>query len=112
MLNASVNDITIDTATGTIQHFDAVYTNDPDQKLAAVADRFVLTLGGIENARILLNANRQVAKGIGNETGLRWSVFHGAYRGRRRPCFAQCTLADLFDQLTLDDRVGEAVSSR
>jgi choline dehydrogenase-like flavoprotein len=34
------------------------------------AAQYVLALGGIENVRILLNANRQVPAGIGNHSGL------------------------------------------
>src|SRR5262249_38997543 len=34
------------------------------------AARYVLALGGIENPRILLNANRQVPAGIGNHSGM------------------------------------------
>jgi choline dehydrogenase-like flavoprotein len=34
------------------------------------ATQYVLALGGIENVRILLNANRQVPAGIGNHSGM------------------------------------------
>jgi len=34
------------------------------------ADQFVLALGGIENPRILLNADHQVPSGIGNHSGM------------------------------------------
>ena len=34
------------------------------------ATQYVLALGGIENARILLNANHQVPAGIGNHSGM------------------------------------------
>jgi len=34
------------------------------------ASQYILALGGIENVRILLNANRQVQAGIGNHSGM------------------------------------------
>ncbi|XSC45479.1 GMC oxidoreductase [Bradyrhizobium sp. RDT10] len=39
------------------------------QKLNVSARRYVVALGAIENARILLNANRQMSQGIGNGKG-------------------------------------------
>jgi choline dehydrogenase-like flavoprotein len=46
-----------------------VVENFNGQKLNVSAPRYVVALGAIENARILLNANRQMPEGIGNGKG-------------------------------------------
>ncbi len=110
VLNASVNDIKIDTASGTIQHFDIVYTNDPDQKFEAVADHFVLALGGIENARVLLNADGQITKGIGNDNDLVGRYFMEHIELDAGFALLNAPMSELFESPILHEMVGEAVS--
>ena len=51
-----------------VQH---VFVRNYNGKMTkVVASQFVLALGGIENARILLNASSQVPGGIGNHSGM------------------------------------------
>jgi choline dehydrogenase-like flavoprotein len=44
--------------------------NYKGQNADASAAQYVLALGGIENTRFLLNANRQIGAGIGNHSGM------------------------------------------
>lgn len=50
-----------------IESFRAVHNG---RQFQIAADRYVLAMGGIENARFLLNSNRQDERGLGNESGL------------------------------------------
>jgi len=47
----------------------AVLKNYKGRTLKISAKKYVLALGGIENARLLLNSDKQVAGGIGNHAG-------------------------------------------
>lgn len=69
-LNANLVDIELDTDNGRVSAFAFRGYNDDETVHKPVADHYVLALGGIENARALLNANRQVPQGIGNEADL------------------------------------------
>jgi len=67
-LNANLVDIrlkkdlkTVDTIT--IQNYKS-------QKQSFSAPKFIIAMGAIENARILLNSNSQIIEGIGNQTGM------------------------------------------
>lgn len=69
-LNANLVDIVRDTANGQVSSFVfRGYDNEkPSHKAAAT--RYILALGGLETPRVLLNANRQVPQGLGNENDL------------------------------------------
>lgn len=72
-INANVTDLTLSSA---LDHANSVeITNYNFDKYTVRAKRFVLAAGGIENARLLLNFNKQQKKGIGNEHGLVGSYF-------------------------------------
>lgn len=67
VVNANLVDLDADPSSGAIRH--AVFRHfGPGSPLFRVAAPvFVLACGGIENARILLNADRQFSAGIGNQ---------------------------------------------
>jgi choline dehydrogenase-like flavoprotein len=66
-LNANVLDVAVDPGNGRVSHFG--FRGYADGKLAhkARADNYVIALGGIENARLLLN---QGQNGLANESDL------------------------------------------
>ena len=70
LLNANLIDIEIDAASGrvTSSHYRN-YKGDPPA-VKATAEQYVLALGGIENPRALLLANKQMPNGIGNQNDL------------------------------------------
>ena len=68
LLNANVVDIILNTENGRVATFDV--RGYSGKSLQVNADNFVLAMGGIENARALLNANKQLPSGIGNENDL------------------------------------------
>lgn len=69
-LNANLMDIELDSDKGRISGFIFRGYNANAKPNKIVGDQYVLALGGIENARMLLNANRQMTHGIGNENDL------------------------------------------
>ena len=69
-LNANLIDIELDPDSGRVAAFLFRGYGDGAATHRAVADEYALALGGIENARILLNVNRQVPRGVGNGTDL------------------------------------------
>ncbi|MGI9417871.1 MAG: GMC oxidoreductase [Geminicoccaceae bacterium] len=109
VLNASVIDIRIDTVSGAIETFEVVHTNDPDQKADVTADRFVLALGGIENARALLNANKQMESGIGNDRDLVGRYFMDHIMTDLGFALLSAPFSTLFSAMS-DERFGDAVS--
>jgi len=66
LLNANLVDIRLDPDTGRVTAFLFRGYKDGAQQYEARAGRYVLALGGIENARALLNASGQVPAGVGN----------------------------------------------
>ncbi|MCP4328896.1 MAG: GMC family oxidoreductase [Alphaproteobacteria bacterium] len=70
ILNANLVDIPIDPDNGAVRGFAVRGYGAAAPTMDIRADRFVLACGGIENARILLNANRQAVDGIGNRHDL------------------------------------------
>lgn len=110
VLNANLVDIKVDTASGAIQHMTIAGYGSVSQRFDVSADVFVLALGGIENARALLNANSQVDAGIGNGNDLvgRYFMEHvhldGGFAILNGP------LEEHFDGLKTFNRVGEAVN--
>lgn len=70
-INANVVDLHLQQTPGGHPDIDHVLVSNYRKDTAHVtAKRYVLALGSIENARILLNANKQLATGIGNHSGL------------------------------------------
>ena len=68
-LNANLIELQIDAPTAGLPRVSAgIVRNYADGSPAQVkASRFVLAMGSIENARLLLNSNRQVKAGLGND---------------------------------------------
>ena len=69
-LNASLVDLRLDAALGAVTEavFRTLTPGDPG--FVVKARRYCLCLGGIENARALLNCDSQLPDGIGNRNGL------------------------------------------
>ena len=67
-LNANVTDIRLADDLKTVTAFEVTDYND--RKFNVDSKTFVVAAGGIENPRILLNANKQIPSGIGNENDL------------------------------------------
>ncbi len=70
LLRANLLDISLDPTTGRVATFQIRGYGPDDPMLEARAESFVLSLGGLENPRALLNANKQRANGVGNENDL------------------------------------------
>jgi choline dehydrogenase-like flavoprotein len=68
-LNANLIDIALEPGLASVSHF-SFRSYARAQPFAVQARCFVLCCGALENARILLNANRQVAPGLGNQRDL------------------------------------------
>jgi hypothetical protein len=66
--NANLVDLTLGDDLAGVKHARIQNYNGMTSDVSSA--RYVLALGGIENARILLNANRQVPAGIGNHSGM------------------------------------------
>ena len=67
-LNANVNDLLL---TEDLSRLDHVKVRDYNGRVFEVpTQKFVLATGGLENPRILLNSNKQIPAGIGNQNGL------------------------------------------
>jgi choline dehydrogenase-like flavoprotein len=84
LLNANVVGFDVDGATGRITA--ARVRNYEDATATFAADRFVLAMGGIENARMLLHLNEEQADRFGNQGGMVGRCFmehpvidHGIY---------------------------------
>jgi choline dehydrogenase-like flavoprotein len=68
LLNASVKDIVLNENMDRAIAFTVQGREDQLRRIQA--RRFVVALGGLENPRLLLNANRQIKPGIGNQHDL------------------------------------------
>jgi choline dehydrogenase-like flavoprotein len=66
--NANLVDLRLDDDLTRVNHF--LIRNYNGQRVEVSASQFVMALGAIENARILLNADSQVPAGIGNHSGM------------------------------------------
>jgi len=66
--NANLIDLVLDDSLARVKSFRA--QNYKGQISDVSATQYVLALGGIENARMLLNANKQVPVGLGNHSGM------------------------------------------
>jgi hypothetical protein len=69
-LKANLIKIDLDPGGDRIATFGFRGYRDDAPVLAATADHYVLALGGIENARALLNADHQIPTGLGNQADL------------------------------------------
>lgn len=70
LLRANLLDISLDPTTGRVSTFQFRGYNPDDRMLEARADAFIISLGGVETPRALLNANKQRPNGVGNEDDL------------------------------------------
>lgn len=66
--NANLTDLTLSDNLARVNNVHVQNYHGGNSKVSAA--QYVLALGGIENVRILLNANRQVRAGIGNHSGM------------------------------------------
>lgn len=83
LLNANVLDILTGNSEDVVERVEVA--TQTGRRFAVKARCFVLATGGLENPRILLNANSQRSEGIGNENDLvgRYFMEHiGVYSGR------------------------------
>lgn len=70
LCNANLVDIQVDEGNGRVTAFIVQGYRSSAERGRITANRYVLAMGGIENARILLNADRQIPSGLGNRAGL------------------------------------------
>jgi choline dehydrogenase-like flavoprotein len=68
-MNANLTDIRLDAVTGRVAGFECKSYRPENEAVSVAADHYVLALGGIENPRALLNADSQIAGGLGNQSG-------------------------------------------
>lgn len=69
MLNANLVDLHLGRLVSDMPSVgNAIVSNYRNERARVVAKQYVLALGSIENARLLLNANKQLATGIGNNS--------------------------------------------
>jgi choline dehydrogenase-like flavoprotein len=66
--NANLTDVSLTDNSARVESFRV--QNYKGQQTDVSVAQYVLALGGIENARILLNANHQAKSGIGNHSGM------------------------------------------
>ena len=66
--NANLTDIRLSDDLGNVKNLRVQNYNGQISDVSAT--RYVLAAGGIENVRLLLNANRQISAGIGNHSGM------------------------------------------
>lgn len=67
-LNANLVDIKLENNQSTIKYFTIL--NYKQKKQNFTASNYIIAMGAIENARILLNCNSQITSGIGNQTNM------------------------------------------
>jgi len=70
VLNANVVDIQLGADHRYVTHFVVAGADPGEPRYVVTADHYVLAMGGLENARIMLNVDGQQASGIGNNSGL------------------------------------------
>jgi len=69
-IHANAVDLHLSTQGTQPTHVDSILVSNYHKQLGKViAHRYVLALGSIENARFLLNANKQFPRGVGNQAG-------------------------------------------
>ncbi len=67
VINANVTDAKLDTETGQVTSLTVRSYGAGSPESEARAKRFVIAMGGLENPRFLLNANKQLPNGLGND---------------------------------------------
>lgn len=67
-IHANLTDVILTGSHDEVAHYEV--TNYQEQTFRFFAHDFVLALGGIENARLLLNCNKQIKAGIGNQADM------------------------------------------
>lgn len=67
-VNANLVDIQLNSALDTVVHYELM--NYKKQKFIFTGTQYVLALGAIENARLLLNCNKQIVTGLGNQSDM------------------------------------------
>jgi choline dehydrogenase-like flavoprotein len=67
-INANLTDIKLNKDLDAVESFEI--QNYKNNKFLFSANNYVIALGAIENARVLLNCNKQIATGIGNQAGM------------------------------------------
>lgn len=67
-LNANLVDIKLGSDLKTVETITIQNFNSQQERFSAT--KFIIAMGAIENARILLNSNSQIDGGIGNQTGM------------------------------------------
>ncbi len=111
VVNANVVDIQLIDGLQAVQSLAVAGYDQPGERIQVMADSFVLALGGIENARALLNANNQIPVGVGNEKELVGRYFMEHFELDVGHVLLNASMDDMFgDRLWVDDRVGRAVS--
>jgi len=100
-INSNVVNVQLDEALKRVIHVDVACLNGTHYKIKA--RKFVLACGGLENARILLASDKQVAGGIGNQHG----VLGRYYMDHPRAVFGRIRLTRKID---LDHMLGMPVT--
>lgn len=79
-LNASLVEVEVTENGAGVRRFGC-RTRGPDRRFTVEAKHYVLAMGGVENARILLASNRQIPAGVGNAHDLvgRYFMEHPHY---------------------------------
>lgn len=67
-INANLTNINLNSEFNEVTSFEIQNYNN--QKHEFSAKHYVIALGAIENARLLLNCNKQISNGIGNQNGM------------------------------------------
>jgi choline dehydrogenase-like flavoprotein len=67
-INANLTNINLNKNLDAVVSFEI--SNYNNNKFLFSANKYVIALGTIENARLLLNCNKQIAEGIGNQNGM------------------------------------------
>ena len=96
----------------------AILKDYKGQTFRISANSYVLALGSLENARLLLNSDKQVAGGIGNHAGYvgrcfmeHLNVHIGRFVVRDKSYFSQRNLFSPSDELRRAQRIGHGILS-
>ncbi len=109
VVNANVVDIRLNEGLGQVESLTVTGQNSDDQRIDVEASVFILALGGIENARTLLNANSQIERGVGNANDLVGRYFMEHFELDVGHVLLDAPMPELFPDLWEDDRIGRAV---
>ena len=109
VVNANVVDIRLNDGLSLVESLTITGQNSDDQRIDVEASVFILALGGIENARTLLNANSQIERGVGNADDLVGRYFMEHFELDVGHVLLDAPMPELFPDLWEDDRIGRAV---